>query len=281
MSSKIGNPNLDDLRRKTDFNNLDTSELELDTIGKIKEALKLRFSREIHSMVEFSAFYQEFLEKIHVSLKSAQEHSVNFKTDRLKLNSEAGVIIANHPSVFDTSAILSLLSRNDVLVMADEADFWEGTVVEENFIRTPKPFEVIKVFERIREHIKKGGVFLIFPTGGRENSGEEFKFKRGFRYMLENGILTPETMVYAFNIQGGGLTIPEEEKQDYKNKCLLYFAQQVLEDSRVVIEKPAHLEIVLDERYTKAQEWASLLGSNKGKEDIALTKHYTDLFLAK
>lgn len=256
-------------------------ELAQSKIEEIRERLKLKFAKEIHSMVEFSAFYKKFLAVVNVTLRNVQEGTENFETNRNRLNREAGVVIANHPSVFDTSAIFSLLSRNDVLVMANEADFWKGTVVEENFVRTPKPFEVMKVFERIKEHIKKGGVFLIFPTGGRENKGDEFKFKRGFRYMLQNGILTPETMIYAFNIQGGGLTIPEEKKQEYKNNSLLYFAQKVLGESDVFVEKPPHLEIVLDERYTKAGEWSSLLESDKGQEDVALTKHYNDLFLTK
>lgn len=248
-------------------------------LEEVTKQLKQKFLNQINSMRDFSAFYREFLFKINISLKSLQEGKANFKENREKLNSEAGVIIANHPGVFDTVAILSLLSRDDILFMADEVNHVKGTKIENNFIKTPHGLSTIKeAFDRVRKHIEQGGIFLIFPTAGSESYGGDFKFKSGFRNMLTDGTLKKDTMIYSFNIQGAILQIPDKETEEYKNKRLLYFAQQVIPNSQKNITAPAPLEIILDERYTTAEEWIHVLETNPKDKDVALSSYYLNLF---
>ncbi len=243
-----------------------------DLKNKLKERL---LGREVRSMKDLCDLQKKLFQEVNISVKELQRNSPDFAENRAKLNSEPGVIIANHPGGFDGSTILSLLSRDDILMMVNEAEVYKGTNVENNFILAPhRTKEIAETFTHIKKHIQGGGIFIIFPTAGSENYDGDFKFKSGFYNMLTDGTLKKDTMIYCFNIQGEGVTIPDEEK----TKRFAYFAQHTTNENDEGNKIPfSSIEISIDEQLTRGEEWLATLEKNQDK-NVALGEHYLEIF---
>src|SRR5262249_39335639 len=59
----------------------------------------------------------EYLRKLNVEPQYLRQNIPEFATMRQRLNSEPGLVIANHPGVVDTALILSMIHRNDLKVL--------------------------------------------------------------------------------------------------------------------------------------------------------------------
>ena len=261
------------MAEKMEFTNANSN------IEEIQQKLRKEFLGKIKSLRDYSAICKEFFEKTGISLKILQKDSANFEENRSKLNTEPGVVISNNPSLFDVTAVSSLITRDDVLAISNEAHLWKGTTLEKNYIETPhEPYKIKKAFTLAKEHIKNGGLFRLFPSGGEENSTGIFKFKSGFKNMLLDGSLDKDTMIYCFNVKGQSTQMSFEEKGEYRKKYFAYFFLKAANQDTTVLGELPPLEIILDEKYTKAEEWMSVLEKNPQDPNTALTEHYLELF---
>ena len=138
--------------------------------------------------------------------------------------------------------------------------------------------EYVKKLALAKEHIKNGGLFRLFPSGGEENSTGIFKFKSGFKNMLLDGSLDKDPMIYCFNVKGQSTQMSFEEKGEYRKKYFAYFFLKAANQDTTVLGELPPLEIILDEKYTKAEEWMSVLEKNPQDPNTALTEHYLELF---
>ncbi len=244
--------------------NLESNKLDLQRYKKLQG----------DSMEELCRVRKEALDMANISVRELKADSADFESNRAKLNSEPGIVIANHPGAFDSSAILSLLYRNDILMMVNDNEAYEGTPIENSFVKAPhSQKEIQEVFDRIRKHIQNGGLFFMFPTAGHENEGGDFKFRSGLSYMLTDGTLKDDTMIYCFDIKNGvGITSQEDiqKRVDYVVRKKLY------PDAHDSVPVPA--EIILDERLTRGREWIEILKNEGRDKNIVLGDHYLGLF---
>lgn len=247
------------------------------------------------------------LDSVNAKLHFEKEGDESCGEIRHKLNNEAGVVIANHPGNFDLLCILAAIDRKDLkfMVSADAQEAWsrlfgEDLVVpslhmyatreeaEEAKKRNRKEKisqeEIIKrqriaqdnlvIARSILDHIKNGGLFIYFPTGGDDSRHmERFKFENLFRLLVDK--MKPTDMVYSFNILN-------PEKRRTKMDQVLRMAGLFSDASRsgnINVSRLAEpILINVDEDYSQATEWKNLMNGNKDKDNEALTQHYLEKF---
>lgn len=194
---------------------------------------------------------------------------------RKKLSTEPGVIICNHPSHFETLAVLEMLKRPDIKVVVSRYAVATPLFGEENFI-VSNPSASREEFARAREemksHIEKGGLLVLFPTGGAERYSEEFLFKSGFSLLVRD-ILRPTDMVYACHAD-------EVEAKSLKKQTsmrLLAALAGLKWQGKALFERRA---LHLRESYTTVDMWKSALigADSRREENRRLTKLYSSLF---
>jgi hypothetical protein len=233
----------------------------------VQEGIKI-----LHSEIE------TYYKKCNVAPNYLQKESKDFQKMRDKLNFEAGIIISNHPGMFDAPAILDCLHRDDVLVMVSDGpiDMPEAIaetvqqMYEKYTVRAPQNFlELIPVLQRIDAHIKNGGLLLIFPEG---TSG---KFQAGLSHLLDR--LDPENMVYAFHFEPKDMA---DIVSVAPSRLVGVASGMYLGDALNVNRATQKMEFRIDERYTTVADWQATYAGTAKRDDktAALSNHYSDLF---
>jgi hypothetical protein len=247
------------------------------------------------------------LDSVNAKLHFEKEGDESCSEIRHKLNNEAGVVIANHPGNFDLLCILAAIERKDLkfMVSADAQEAWSRLFGEKLVVPSLHMYatreeaeeakkgnrgeklshdEIIKrqriaqdnlvIVRSILDHIKNGGLFIYFPTGGDDSRHmERFKFENLFRLLV--GKMKPTDMVYSFNILN-----PEKRrtKMDQVLRTAGLFSGAGKSGNINISRLTEPISINVDENCSKATEWKSLLSGNKDKDNEALTEHYLGKF---
>jgi len=225
--------------------------------------------------------FPEIAEHLNIGINYDQSEEDSFSEKRGHLNSKPGILIANHPSIIDPCFILPAIKRSDVLVMTQgkRFSFLKELLGAKNILRAPTgPKEFKEALVRIREHITSGGLFVLFPSGGKEMKDGVLSFQSGFAEILSN--MNPKDMVYSFYID------PDVGREINSN---LVGPPRDSKDTTFLIAPELHVRpatervnLVVKEAYSTAQEWQEVF---KGEENTSrvhrnslLTEHYLEKF---
>ncbi len=226
---------------------------------------------------------EKYLDTLNVELVyESEKDNPEIEEMRRRLNTEAGVIISNHPGYFDVLTLLHLIRRQDIKIMAGHFEEISEILGPENFLPAPKdPAGLVKLMKEIRNHIKSGGVLLIFPTGGQDSVSKpkekrRFEFQSGFRHLVEK-VLEPDDMVYSFNVDPKGIA-------DVINESIprpLGSVSAVLADINPNMLKERK-PIRVKENYSTAEEWKRVVAESSREEvNKELSEHYLEKFEIK
>ncbi|MEK7579003.1 MAG: 1-acyl-sn-glycerol-3-phosphate acyltransferase [Patescibacteria group bacterium] len=201
--------------------------------------------------------------------------------NRQKLNTEAGVVIANHPGYFDTFFILNTLKRKDVKIVVSGSNYETfGRAIGEEFLikATRDPSEVVSFLRSIKDHIESGGLVLIYPTGGGHDNDKNPPFENGFSVILKR-CLKPTDMVYSFYIDPEDFGPLVDEKISRLSGIV---SAVTVHPSFNVNRLKEEAEVRVHERYSTAEEWQEVLdSSNKKEKNQKLTEHFLGSFQDK
>lgn len=203
------------------------------------------------------------------------EDGLMFREMRERLRTEAGVIICNHPSHFETLAVLGMLERPDIKVVVSRYAVATPLFGEENFIvsnPSASREEFLATREEMKSHIEKGGLLVLFPTGGVERYSEEFLFKSGFSLLVRD-VLRPTDMVYACYVNEADAKTLKKQTSARLLSAVAGFKRR----GKTLFERR---QLHLRERYTTADMWkSSLQGAvSRRDENRRLTELYSSLF---
>lgn len=205
-------------------------------------------------------------------------------TNRERLQNESGVIISNHPGIFDIPIVLEALKdrngkvRRDVKILVHEANYTalKSGLGEEYFIKlkTGEYTPAKQALDTGIENIKNGGVFVIFPSGGKEQSGEEFKIYPGLAYVLER--MQPQDMVYSFGINTSDFKIATQDKRRFMpSRGAVAGVSAIAGVPSANLLRPLN-KIRVNESYSQAEDWQSVMQDEKSLmlKAETLTKKY-------
>ena len=227
-----------------------------------------------HSGLVFADACREFLKKTGYSIDYEQKNNPDFHDLRTKLNTEAGLVISNHPGLPDTFAVLSALERDDTLILANEKVAEHGAKIfgEKYFVpASHDPHEAMKTFRRAIGHISNGGLFVMFPSGSRKP-----EFKSGLAFILKHIHL--DDMVYCFNVNSSDVSSSVVSAK-------MRVVGAAVEAGVGGIKNPFKAfpqTVRVNEKYTNALEWQKLLPRKAGERkevDEVLQRHYEEMFV--
>jgi len=243
-----------------------------------KETIHHSGLRSVFEQGGFKAAGSYFLELLKAQVDYIHESAASFWSDRAKLQTKPGLIISNHPGYVEIPAILQTIERRDLKIMVNQVLYEEFSreFGRQYFIPNVKTRpELIKNIKTIIEHIQQGGAFMIFPDGGHKSirPGQPPQFMGGFRALLNR--LRPDDMIYSFFIN-------PEQSEGFRRSLSQDFSGLVLAKiSQDKFDINDHKEVrrfAVDENYSEASEWQSLLkskNSNNSQGDNALlTENY-------
>lgn len=225
---------------------------------------------------------ERYLEMLNIDLiYETEKDNPEIDEMRRRLNTEAGVVISNHPGYLDGPAIMHLIKRKDVKILVSNFKMFSEALGTENFIMAAKsPAELAKQLKEIKKHIEAGGLLLIFPTAGSDsvdNSREHrpVDFKSGFRYLVDK-VLDAEDMVYSFNVNSDDVSRVINEQN------LIGRIGAVASNVAVDIDVNKFKEMMpirIKEDYSTAAEWKQIVEESDREEvNEALSKHYLEKF---
>ncbi|MBI5733501.1 MAG: hypothetical protein HY973_00965 [Candidatus Kerfeldbacteria bacterium] len=234
-----------------------------------KETINRTKLADIFEQGGFKAAGEYFLDITNTKINYRSEKSADFAEQRQKLQTEAGLIICNHPGYVEIPAILQALDRRDVKIMINRHIYEEfcQQFGEQYFVPNAQtPRELVEIMNQAISHIKNGGAFLLFPTGGEKldvyNGKDKPKFMGGFRNILSR--LSADNMIYSFYVD------PEQSYQMRRSKVPTFagIASEVISKGNFNINQSRDQQIIkVDERYTQADFWQSLLRQTKDKHE--------------
>ena len=232
--------------------------------------------RGIHTLHAMAGSILEQMNITPVYIQETVRSGENLRELRSQLNHEPGIVIANHPGGGDVFAVTKLIERTDVLVLASTWAFknFKGTTpLFDHFLEvTEDPQKLRTQFQRIKEHITKGGLLVIFPTGGDK---EELIFRNGFKFLVEN-ILRPTDMVYSCWVNPADAA---SIKKDMGSRTAGVFVEGVSGEIGNLNRLGKARTLHVDERYTQAQEWKEVVtGSPRREANTTLTQHFLSLW---
>ena len=78
------------------------------------------------------------------------------------------LILSNHPGTYDSLIIASSLPRSDLKIIASGVPFLRDLASTADYLifSSPNPSERVKVVREAIRHLQRGGMVLIFPSGG-------------------------------------------------------------------------------------------------------------------
>lgn len=225
---------------------------------------------------------EKYLEMLNIDLVyESEQDDPEIEEMRRKLNTEAGVVICNHPGYLDGPAIMHLIKRKDVKILVNDFKMFSEALGTENFIMAAKsPAELAKNLKEIKKHIETGGLLLIFPTAGSDsvdNSREHrpLEFKSGFRYLVDK-VLNPEDMVYSFNVNSDDVSRVINEQNPIGRIGAVASNVAVDVDVNKFRER---MPIRVKEDYSTAEEWKRVVAeSNREEVNQKLSEHYLEKF---
>ncbi len=210
---------------------------------------------------------KHFLKIANIKGGYLHERDESFKDDRRRLNSEPGIVISNHPQYVDVALILQTLTREDVMIMVNPGPMAaiKKHNIKGNFVLASKdPKEYLMIFKKNLNHIKSGGLFVIFPTGGDERDTGSIDFKPGIVQILK--FLKPTDMVYSFYVD------PEEVNEAESisgERPLGVMSEIVVGESFNINNLKQQDKIHVDERYSRAEEWQGAMILNESPRSRA------------
>lgn len=215
--------------------------------------------------------------KIEPVYKLAEKDPVIFEQSRQRLNTEAGIIIANHPGYYDTFPILNSLNRTDVKIVVSERNYKALAPVGDEYIikASSDPKEAVAFLRAIKDHIESGGVVLIYPTGGKDrvdkDSGSDgIVFEDGLSVILRR-CLKPTGMVYSFYVEPEDIKVLVDESIP-RTAGVVSAVNYGLPNVNKLKDVS---EIRVNERYSKAEEWLGVMaGLDKEDRNKALEEHF-------
>ena len=238
-------------------------------------AAKITKSKEVFAAGGFKEAGNYFLRAMDARINYQHEEDPEFAADRARLKNEPGVIICNHPGYVEIPAILQALERDDVKIMITKVlyDAFCKNFGSKYFISNDDSREnLAENFRQITSHIQAGGVFLIFPSGGRAES-EGGDFKSGLRFLLKR--LAPTDMIYSFHVDEE----QSKELREHRAKPLINLLTDRI--TGFLSDDPAEpkFTVDVDERYSQAGEWQELIKDiPNGGADKILTQKYREQF---
>jgi hypothetical protein len=219
----------------------------------------------------------KYLARIGAQPLFLKEKDENFGAMRHKLNTEAGLIICNHPSMAESPAILSTLERGDIMVVVGEHVYEaskDPLMVElhQHLVAARNPM----MLRTVLRHINSGGLVLIYPSQNDqkniEENGGKMRFKPGFKTILKG--LRPEHMVYCFNINSQDAANFNKRHPKFGLGSEL-FVHPILNPNR--IKDPQVVR--MDEAYTQAEMWQQAIDASPAENpDQVLTDRYLSMF---
>jgi hypothetical protein len=214
---------------------------------------------------------------VNVRPEFTKEGTSEFKAWRERLNTDGGIMISNHPGILDVPLLMQALNRSDLKIVVNER-FYNDTKempVHDLFIHAQKSglSEVRGALREMDEHIRNGGLLLIFPTGRVTTDDVKVEFASGLRHLISR--LDDKDLVYSFHIDretqskaGNTLTLNSSILSDF-----IGFPELANNGN----DEMRHIKI--DEACSDASEWKSIIqGSTKKDANKALTDHYLETF---
>src|ERR1700690_2129093 len=178
-----------------------------------------------------------------------QQTREDFAEIRGRLNTEAGIIISNHPGVVDVPAIMGCLSRQDIKIMVRKGEGYDqlrNLIGEKYIVPADK-----NVLDEVRSHIQNGGVFIIFPSGG--DGGEDIQFRNGFTELLSQ--LDSKKMIYSFYIDQNDV---DEIGREYSARGIGAASAHYLGQGANINKLRETKVFRVNEQYSTAGEWQSI-----------------------
>jgi len=240
---------------------------------------------KIKGMIEgggLSAVARKFLDMANIEVISSLDPEASDKMHK-KLNTEAGLIISNHPGHFDYYAILNLLEREDIKIVVGKTGYKKLAPIigVDHLIQAKSSMSISEAKEFLKitkDHIENGGVVLLFPTGGKDNvekENDDLKFESGLGTFLRK-VLRPTDMVYSFNIDPKDIRSIVDEKIDRNVGIFTGIATKGLINTNSFKEKK---QIHIQESYSQASEWQDIVNATSNEDDnVALAEHFLNQF---
>ncbi len=205
-----------------------------------------------------------------------------------RLQTESGLVIANHPGIFDIPIVLEALKvvdgkvRRDmkILVHSSHFDNFADNLGKEYFEKlvTGEYQPAKDSLDRGLKHIQSGGVFVIFPSGGFEQTpGQQFKVSSGLVYLLES--LDPEKMVYSMSINTHDFVLATQGKRRFlpSRADVAGMSEYLGVPNPNILRSKRSIQV--KGRYGLASEWRKSMEGEKyysGKSD-RLTKRFLEI----
>lgn len=149
---------------------------------------------------------KNYLKALKIDPRFLHEADPAFHLDRQRLNSDPGLVIANHPGYFvDSFLIFSQIERSDfqIVVSKNGAPFFARILGDERVVVAESGFSGLRrQMRKIETHQAHGGITFLYPTGGEDavfRNNPDAHFKDGFAFLLEH-TLKETDMVYSFHI---------------------------------------------------------------------------------
>lgn len=248
---------------------------------EIDNPLVVPFIEEIKKgPARWGCVFMDIMNILNFEPEYVQESFETSKDLREKLNTRAGILIANHPSSLDVGFIFAALLRPDILIMMQRKRFafFEKVFGPEHVVAAPSgEEELAEVLRRAEDHIARGGLFIIFPSGGEEIRTGKLRFKSGFRLLLSR--MLPEVMVYMMYIDRNAARIIMDESVGPPRRS---------DDTAILISPRLHmrplkdrLKVKVNERYSEAREWQEVLGHASEKSSYEQNDLLMEYFLQR
>jgi len=265
--------------------------------GSVRAAVREKFIQAVRDEVAEKklsvpkAFAEEWFLKLNIEPVFAKQKTAEFADMRHKLNTESGILIANHPGGAESLILAGMVERTDVKILIEDPTLasqvskifgqdYALTVpkfTEDPENRQNRGIELMRMVQDIQDHIRKGGLVVFYPTAGREEA-EPFMFENLFGLLIQR-VLKHEDMVYACWINEDDVGSVANERISRGKGA---FSDTMFPPVNINALKSKKL-IRVDERYSKASEWQHLVQNvaSRDERSTILTTHFLDAFEQK
>ena len=243
-------------------------------VEKVMERVSKRGWEALPGAMDF------MLKELNIEIVYSDEEEDGFAESRAKLRTEPGIIIANHPGYFDVVSVVKAAYRPDLKIWAGDRGFEIGKKYfgEDHFLETTKDSATnLAQLRTIEEHIRAGGAFMFFPTGGNDMiaQGGGLHFQQGLAVMFRK-MLRPTDMVYNFYIEPDDIASIMGQKANRLVAARSGLALGELANLNRLKERKG---IRVSEQYSQAGEWQRALeGAQAEDRNEVLTKHFLRKF---
>lgn len=222
----------------------------------------------------------QYLDWLKIEPEFVQSTEPQFPEWRHRLNTEAGIVIANHPAGHvDAPLLLSIITNPRTAIFVQERIYEAVTKGFGKYFGEEAAVEAKKhllsngrhEFERALEHVENGGLLVMHPTAGTDG-GKQFptKFASGLGAFIER--LKPETMIYAFHFEF-------DDYANFHNKSTKFWEQMAKASvSSLIPTSMDSVYVKAEERYTQVADWHVETGNRNVETNNSLVIQYKNLF---